>query len=52
MSPGDAPTAFMIPISRVRSSTDMTIVFAMPIAATSNATPPIPARIPLNTPKP
>ena len=47
-----APTAFMIPISRVRSSTAMIIVFAIPIAATSSATPPMPARIPRNTPKP
>ena len=52
MSRGDAPTAFMIPISRVRSSTAMTMVFAMPMAATSSATPPIPARMPRNTPKP
>ena len=34
-----------MPISRVRSVTDMTIVLAMPMAATNRETAPMPPRI-------
>ena len=39
-----APTAFMIPISRVRSRIAMVMVLAMPMAATSRAIAPTPPK--------
>ena len=46
-----APTAFISPISRVRSRIDMVIVLAMPMAATSNAIAPTPPKLTCNARK-
>ena len=47
--PADAPTAFIKPISRVRSRMAIAIVLAIPMAATSRAMAPTPPKTTCST---
>ena len=47
---GDAPRAFRMPISLVRSATETSIMFMMPIPPTSREIPAMAARNVLNVP--